>query len=143
MHVWFQPRLQLGCSSFHGGGLPNNPRNFSQGEKGALSMMMLQSLFETCPIYPRANPLGVNLWDWGLVTRKCTHRKTGFQSWNLAGTFCCWVEKLGPIYIYICVCMYRYVIYLVYVYKYIYIYLYICVHKTVPTCSMCAIYTYI
>ena len=37
-------------------------------------------------IFPRANLMGFNLWGRGLVTRKCTPRKTGtvLEPWNLS-----------------------------------------------------------
>ena len=46
-------------------------------------------------IFPTANLLGFNLWGRGLVTRVFARPEKTEQSWNLAGTFRCWVAKLG------------------------------------------------
>ena len=53
-----------------------------------------RKLFLSSRKFPTANLLGFSLWGRGLVTRKCMPEKLE-QTWNLAGTFRCWVEKLG------------------------------------------------
>ena len=69
----------------------DQPKNYSPW----CAVTCLHVLLLYFPSYfPTANLLGFNLWDRGLVARKCMPPKKMEQSWNLAGTFRCLVANL-------------------------------------------------